>query len=203
MATIRNGVLGLMSGRIGSMVFYNINGKQMVRSLPRKSNRKPTEAQLAQQMRITLISSYFSRITYLIGKGYGGSNKCISYHLKNALTGVYPHLTIDQSKVVLTKGRLECPSNATLSCLGKHTLNLTWGNSGYFWQDDEVILIIYNEKQGVHNVMRTAVTRAIGIVNLTVPTSFSGQIVHCWLTFISRDGKQFSNSSYLGEVTIS
>jgi hypothetical protein len=65
-----------------------------------------------------------------------------------------------------------------------------------------IILIIYNEAQSVHKVVRTGIGRAIGLAKLKVPTFFSGQNVHCWMTFISRDGKVFSNSSYLGEVEV-
>jgi hypothetical protein len=203
MATIKNGILGTISGKIGGLVFSTYRGKQTVRCMPRKSNKVPTDAQLAQQMRLKMTVSFFSKLKTLIRRGYG-TKEYISYHLKNAITGIYPDLAIDYSKVILTKGTLAKEYNARVNTCGKERITFTWKNleTLNFRTDDEAILIAYNPAEQWPAWKRTSIKRISETASLEIPLYFSGDTLHCWIAFISADGKQFSNSTYLGTVMV-
>lgn len=42
MATLKNGIIGGFSGRLGNVVVYEMFGKTVVRSLPQKNQKKAT-----------------------------------------------------------------------------------------------------------------------------------------------------------------
>jgi hypothetical protein len=44
--------------------------------------------------------------------------------------------------------------------------------------------------------------RADGMQTVTVPGSSSGDLVHCFIGFMTEDGKLLSNSKYAGSVTV-
>lgn len=131
MATLHNGIFGTISGKIGSLVYYYFLGKQRVRTMPKKSNKQPSAAQIAQRMRLGLIVNFFAGVKTLIRKGYGnakgassGTNRCIAYHLKHAIEGDFPTQIIDYSKVVLTNGRLEMPCDPSVNSNGAARVNV-------------------------------------------------------------------------------
>ncbi|SFH47064.1 DUF6266 family protein [Pedobacter insulae] len=198
---------GIISGKLKGMVYFNCNGKQGVRTLPKKSTTPPTEAQQAQQMRFGITTSFFAALKSLIRAGYGTklgvrstSNLCISYHVKNAITGIFPDLAIDYAKVVLTKGILSRAHDA-IAFADRGAVNFAWKN----WNlcanpNDEAILVVYNPAKCKHVWLRTSVKRASEAALLPVPLSFCGDKLHCWIAFISANGKQFSNSVYLETV---
>ena len=58
MANISKGILGGFSGKGGTIVGANYRGKDIIRSVPKKSGRKPTELQLLQQKKFRLVVSF-------------------------------------------------------------------------------------------------------------------------------------------------
>lgn len=51
-------------------------------------------------------------------------------------------------------------------------------------------------------VIESEVQRSSLNLRLAVPTTFTGDEVHCWLAFISADGKQLATSVYLGKILV-
>jgi hypothetical protein len=52
MAHVTKSILGPISGKIGNKVYYVRNGKQCVRSVPKKKSQGNSEAQLEQQIKM-------------------------------------------------------------------------------------------------------------------------------------------------------
>jgi hypothetical protein len=209
MAIIHNGIL---SGKIGSVIMYNDKGFQGMRSLPKKSNKPPTLAQQMQRMRFAMIVTFFTPLKSLINHGFGErrgvrsrSNLCISYHVQHAVTGMFPDLTIDYSKVILTKGKLAGAAKASIASEKADEVIFAWNYHPEFFMGsptDEAILVVYHPLKHRHVWLRTAATREVQTATLNIPASFAGETLHCWIAFISVNGKLFSNSSYLGTVTV-
>ncbi|MGF1925888.1 MAG: DUF6266 family protein, partial [Bacteroidia bacterium] len=65
MARSEGGVLGGFSGKVGSIIGYRLRGKDVIRGLPRTSNKKPSVKQLAQRARFKLIQEWRSEFTDL------------------------------------------------------------------------------------------------------------------------------------------
>ena len=212
MATINNGVLGTISGRIGSLVFYVNRGKPVLRSMPRKRKRPPTVAQQAQRMRFSLIIQFLSPLKSLTGKGYGNSQgkrsqiaQCIAYHAKHTVKGRFPDLEIDYRKVRITTGRLLGADYGEVFSDSAGCVNFTWidrSNGYHGFGQDQAALIVYNPTKHRHEFLRSASYRASECAMLDVPLEFSGDRLHCWVVFISQCGKHYANSTYLGTVTV-
>ena len=212
MAIVKNGVFGTIFGKIGNIIGYSLNGKQVFRSMSRKRTKPPTFVQQGHQMRFGLVVHFLTPLNSLINKGYGNGkgkisqfNQCVAYHIKNGVKGIFPDLEIDYSKVVLTTGRLSGAHNGEVFSDGSASLNFSWIESlrsGMDGGTDNVIPVVYNPSKDRHEFLRTISDRASQCAVLNVPMEFSGDTVHCWLVFISADGKDFSTSSYLGTVTV-
>ncbi len=212
MAIVKKEILGTLSSKVGSLVYHNKNGKQIVRSLPRKSTKPPTDAQLAQRMRFGLASSFLSPLKSITSKGYGHnggtasqSAQCVAYHSKYAIIGSYPHLEIDYSRVILTTGKLASVGGLAAVSEVPTTIQFSWNDqalSAIASTEDEAILVVYSTKEQRHEFLRTKYNRAAQYAEINIPFGYSGQSVHCWIIFISPDGKEFSTSKYVGAVSI-
>lgn len=209
---MKNGPIGIFSGRVGNIIGYNYRGNQVIRSIPKRSTKPPTVAQLAQRMRFGLAVHFITPLKRLTSKGYGNkqgtkspSAQCIAYHSKYAVKGTYPDLEIDYNEVVLTTGRLLGANDGEVFSNCTACINFSWIESMRWGVDcatDEAVLVVYNPSKDRHEFTRTSSNRASQCATLNVPTEFSGDTVHCWLIFISTNGKEFSTSSYLGTVTV-
>ena len=66
---------------------------------------------------------------------------------------------------------------------------------------DKTLLVVYNPTQNQAVTVSQLAERADGTQTVTVPDSFSGDLVQCYMAFINVDG-QVSNSAFAGAVTV-
>lgn len=135
MAKCTPGPYGHPSGKIGTVVFYMLNGQPVCRLVGKAG--KPSTKQLAnrQAMSVTmgLVAPMAEFINVSFKKEAAGTvknahNLAVSYNKKQALTGEYPNIKVDYSKVVLSQGTLETVKNLKIS-KGTDGLNLSWDSS--------------------------------------------------------------------------
>src|SRR6185312_14871254 len=103
----------LFTGKLGNVIGYIKDGKQMIRKLPKRRKRRYTRLQLVQQKKFSLMIKFFKPLNPLLHQTFGVSrsggsnhNKAVSYHIKNAVTGKYPFFEMDYEKVLLGIGSL-------------------------------------------------------------------------------------------------
>src|SRR4051812_32291906 len=108
-----NGINGPISGKVGSAVFYIVNGEAFVRSRPEKRSGKKTKKEKANTSGFAKVQHFMKPIkSYLkIGyKGYGtktgGYKGAVSYALHNAVEGEYPNQFVNPEKVRVSGGEL-------------------------------------------------------------------------------------------------
>jgi hypothetical protein len=110
MATLRKGILGGFSGKVGGVVGSTWKGKQVVKGLPAPRKTGPSPAQLEQQARFGQLVSFLRPVTPLLNQAFEKSNLNMSAFNKalsnnqSAVTGIYPDFKIDYTKVILCKG---------------------------------------------------------------------------------------------------
>ena len=208
MAIQQNGILGGFSGKIGNVIGYTSGGRQLFRSVPKKSNKPPTAAQQRQRMAFSLVCEFLLPLKTVINKAHGTSkglksnyNKAMSYHIKEAIIGTFPNLAVDYSKVVLTMGALS-GAYSSAQLIGSE-LGFSWVDNtrmGLSRACDLVILVAYNATKNLHAYAIGPATRESQSASLMLPDMGFGDKVHCWIAFISADGKIASHSIYLGDV---
>ena len=63
MGTYNKGILGPFSGKVGTVVGANWRGKDIMRSLPKKTNRTLSEMQLLQRQLFATVSEFLIPIS--------------------------------------------------------------------------------------------------------------------------------------------
>lgn len=211
MGRTSKGILGNVSGKVGTVVGASWRGKAYLRSKPdTKKNAKRSDTQLAQQAKFSVARTFLQGMKEVLEIGYKttaigltGQNKALAQVLKNAIGGTYPDYTILYNKVMVSEGSLHNAFDAKAAA-GQGALQFTWTNNTAFSNgkdSDQVLMVAFCPEFNV-TVYRIGAARSTGTDTLQLP-GFSGKLVHTWASFIAADGKNIASSLYTGEMTIS
>lgn len=210
MGTISKGILGGFSGKVGTVVGANWRGMDIIRSLPKKSSRIPTEEQLSQRLKFALVASFLAPLQPILSAFFGQAqnersrrNLATSYHLKEAITGTFPNFTMDFTKVIVTKGDLLGPQNLVATPAAGAQVAFAWEDNsgqGNSVTTDGLLIVVYNPERSLYETRQMAATRTALSYNLDLPDSWATETVHVWVSMTSADGKKAANSFYVGAV---
>lgn len=206
----QQGLLGHLSGRVGDKIYFVRNGVSYVRSLPKKSDKAPTEKQLIHRAKFTLVMGFIYPIITLLNESYRkinpkktGTRMAVNQIFNDAIIGKYPDLEIDFPKVTLIRGNLQPPLTRMIYVAGTNELDFNWVVDSCYngSSSDELLVLIYSSTQNEfwYDLIRGA-CRDDEFCTLRIPALFIGHEIHVWLGFQSRDRKAFSNSVYMGKV---
>ncbi|AWI26226.1 DUF6266 family protein [Flavobacterium pallidum] len=206
MGKFEKGILGGFRGTIGPVVGTNWRGIDVMRSRPKRSGRQPTEKQLEQRMVFALVIRFVNPLRSLLDKYFGQpanersrADLASSYFLREATTGMYPDITLDYNKVIITKGELAGPQDAVLVAQANAMLEFTWtDNSGQpeAVSTDLLLVVVYNPEKARFQFDHTE-QRSAGSLTVSLPDSWGGDVVHCWIGFTALGGYRASTSLHL------
>ena len=207
------GILGGFSGKVGTVIGACWKGIDYMRSLPRKSSKPPTQLQLDARARFSLAMGFLNPVVSMIRVGYqsydsNGTtpiNSAVSDLLKTGITGVSPNFMIDFAKVRYSKGELAGPWNPEVETTVAGELTFSWvaaPPSPTSMPTDQLTLIVFNPEKNKYVFLPNAALRSALTVDLLLPLDFSGDTVHCYMFFVSQDGKEVSSSLYAGEIEL-
>lgn len=209
MAVISKGILGGFSGKVGTVVGANWRGKDIIRSLPTKKNRKASDLQMIQRMKFKLVSQFMAPLNQLTSKYFGeyqGSksrtNLAMSHHLTDAVEEINDQLVINYSKVVITKGVLPSVSIDS-SDIQNDTLEIAWTSNagvGLAKATDKLVVIIYSKTHNSFHVVEDSATRADGTISTPMPNAWPVGDNSVWICLTDEMGRMCSTSEYLGEL---
>ena len=212
MGIINKGILGGFSGKVGNVIGGTWKGIDYMRSRGNNGNKKPTEAQQAQQLKFALVMRFVQPMTSLLEISFHdfaikmtGINNAFAYNLKNAVTGVYPSFSIDYSRTLISRGKLpNALAPAVVSGVGS-MLTFSWADNsgrGLAKASDQAILVAYcpELRQAIYTLAGGLRSDLTGELNVL---PFSGLAVQTWVGFISETGRLIANSNFTGEVTVS
>lgn len=210
MARLKNGILGGITGKIGNIEGYMLNGQYIVRSCRRKSTKPRTEKQLANQQKFTIVNHFVNSFIdfVLIGFDYAAMGKpqsphnlAVSYQYKYAVTGQYPDFIIDYSKVRVAEGPINIQHvNASVKSENNH-LKFTWvPDLTYSLGNNHVMLLAYAPtlREAVYTLC--GAKRSEGTDVLKLPDSWKGEVIETYLSFREENRMVCANSLYLGQV---
>jgi hypothetical protein len=211
MGTYRKGILGSFNGKVGTVVGSSWNGIDYMRSLPRPSSKAPTDLQMIQRAKLGMAAGFLRPISSLVNIGYKslavkktGYNVATAQIIADAITGNYPELLIDYTRVLISKGTLTGPWNAEVSSAGGN-INVTWADnsaSGTAKPTDKAVLLVYNPAQSQYVFTMAGDDRSLLGDSLVLPADFAGDMVEVWLAFYSADKKTISTSVHVGQVVV-
>ena len=153
MGTIKKGILGGFSGKVGNVVGSSWKGISYMRSLAQSVKNPRTEAQLKQRGKFALVLSVLKPMTDFIRIGWkqqankqSAFNAATAHTLANAVSGTYPDYEIDLSKVLVSKGTLTMPANGNAT-LNAGNITITWDDnstSGSAKTTDKTLIVVLN-----------------------------------------------------------
>jgi len=212
MGTYSKGILGPFSGKVGTVVGANWRGKNILRSLPKKTVRTPSEIQLLQQQKFAAVSAFLTPIAPVLSRYFGlGStaltrrNQAMSYHLLQAVTYAAPDFVMEYTKVLIAKGDLPGIQNPVVTASGSNSLHYTWqDNSGQGQAEsgDLLVVVVYEPLSGQFMYLLNAAIRGDETAYVILPASFAGLEVQSWITFASADESRYATSVYMGATTV-
>jgi hypothetical protein len=211
MGTIKKGILGGFSGKVGTVVGASWKGIAYMRSLPQKVRNPRTEPQRMQRSKFALSLALLQPMTAFLRTGWklythkqSPFNAAMSYTIANAITGTYPDYAIDPSKVLVSRGALASASNTFVS-FNDGEIEFQWEDNsgkGAAKPTDKALIAIVNLAKGEAITDTAGAVRPDCVQSVAVPAEWSGDTVQAYMGFISDDSKEVSNSVYLGSIAI-
>lgn len=208
MGIAKNGPNGQHTGKIGNVVYYMLNGKNVVREIG-INTKPPTEGQLNIRMSTKLLSEFLSRVLDFINTGFSveqlGTDKnafnlAMAHNRKQTINGIYPQLKIAYDKVILSKGRLKQVQNLQVSLMSEGLL-LNWDTDPQMpWTEsaDQVMILMYFPEQQKAVYTLSGSSRLSGKAELAIPPTLRDQYMETYVSFIASDRKQLADSVYTG-----
>jgi len=211
MGTIKKGILGGFSGKVGTVVGSSWKGISYMRSLPIKVRNPRTELQLEQRSKFALTLNYLQPLTDLLRTGWklyahrqSPFNSATSYTLAKAIKGSYPNYTIEASKVLISRGKLAPASHGTAIATGG-AIQFAWDDNSEMSNaksTDKALLAVVNSVRSDAVFVIAGSARSETTQSVNLPADWLGEDVEAYLGFISQDGREVANSVYLGTVTV-
>lgn len=213
MARFLKGITGAYTGKVGNVVGSSWRGIDYIRSLPKKSSKPASEDQMAQRTRFAMATNFLKSIKDILKIGFSdskqrgkmGYNVAFQHLITNAITGIYPALSIDYSSVQIASGSLAALMGLQTEESAPQVLTLSWQpdvNRFNAFADDQVIVLLYNVDENFFSAYE-GVSRVDSSLDITLPVSYTGKTMVGWTFSIHRDGKVTSSSQYIGEFVIS
>jgi len=211
MARIKQGVIGPFSGGVGELVGSSWNGIPYVRSYAATIGNPRSDLQQDHRQKIAVTMKFLKPLAVFLRTGFknyairmSGINAAMSWNYRNALKGSYPGNGIDYPKVLVARGELAPALNPAAASNAKGTVNFKWDNNSGEKDanaSDKTLLVVYNPAKYQAVTASELGQRADRTQTVTVPGSFSGDLVQCYIAFIAADGQVVSNSVFAGAVT--
>ena len=212
MGIIKQGVIGGFSGMVGNVIGASWKGIAYMRIRPTSVANPKTDAQLDQRMRFTVTLRFLQPLTQFLKTGFKNFavkmspfNNAMSYNVLNSILGTYPNYTINYATALVTRGNLAPALNQAAASTVAGTVLFTWTDNSDEANAsalDKNLLVVYSPVKNQAVTFSELGTRADATQTVTVPHSFSGDLVHCYIGFITVDGKLVSNSKYAGAITV-
>lgn len=215
MGRSKNGIHGGISGKVGSIVYYERNGKNFVRSVPKKKKRKTTPAQEQAQRKFTFMHGYMSRLLSFIRLGFrindrniAAYNAAMSYNLHHAILIDSEDYKLDYTSFCISRG-VSIPELSVACTIGTDHLELTWDYDTHrfptYLASTYKSLVVGIDDQHEIEIIGHLLESHLndGKTRITLPTHKIHYNYHIYLAFVAIDGSNAStNTVYVGNYSL-
>jgi hypothetical protein len=212
MAIVKESPIGVVSGKLGQIAGAKWKGINYLRVIPGSVANPQTVRQLTQRQKFSVTIGFINPIRQFLKIGFKNyavrmtpANAAFSWNIGNAIQGTYPNFTIDYPNALVSRGEVAPALNQAAASSVAGTIVFTWDdNTGEIngASTDKTLLLVYNPAKNQSVAIMELATRADATQTVTVPDSFSGDLVQCYIAFTDKEGIDVSNSMFAGAVTV-
>jgi len=209
MATLKNPLLSQISGKLGNLVIYQVNGKTVVRERPQwKTAYKATELQQLHQQKFKEADRILRPLKQMLDFGFGefvhgnrkGIHLAMSHAMKWAFDGENGSVEIKPESLLVSSGAVATAANLLVERTGGQKVLLQWesqGNFGASRDSDLSWVIVYNPREGLVEEINGRAFRRTQTQELEVSPriNLSGSLV--FMSFyrkLAKEAVRFSDS---------
>ncbi|SMC54131.1 DUF6266 family protein [Pedobacter nyackensis] len=208
MGIIRNGFGGNISGKVGNIVFYTLNGKQVARTIG-KITANPTVPQLQCRQGMAVINIFIKHVAAFINVGFQllakgttrtPNNMAVAYNKRNALQGTYPNVVIAYDKVLVTQGSMWGAIEPSVE-MTLQGLDFSWScPASVTWPrvNDQVMVLVYFPVIKKVVYILSGDWRSNCATSLALQSNLLNEYMEVYISFIAENRKNIANSTYLG-----
>ncbi len=211
MGKITSGPMLGVSGSFGGLTFSpQKDGTTNVSEKNKKSDIPLTPNQLSVLRDTEIFADFMKPLSAFVLVGYdleaqirrvNPYNAMVICVRKNAVQGVYPERSIDFSKVLMTKGTL--PVTKASAEITKTGITFTWDTlliAHNTHHSDQVIMLAYFPELKETRYVTAGAHRFKGNDTLPLAGIKKGYQAEVYISFITDDRRNISNSVYLGQL---
>jgi hypothetical protein len=213
MATIKKGILGGFSGKVGTVVGANWKTTSYMRSLPKKTKKPLTKAQEIHRAKFAFAVNMLKPMAKLLHIGWKLEakknqtpfNTAVSFLMNNAMIGTYPNYQIHRYNFSISRGKLTPALKPRVDRPVKDYWRVLWDDNsgvGKAKPTDKALIVILNRDKKIALTFTDTATRSSGSQGFDFPVTFKKSQVEVYLGFVSEDGKEVSNSVYVGTIVV-
>jgi len=220
MSIIKHGILGGFNGKVGNVVGSTWKGKSVMKIRPATVTNPNTERQQNQRSRFGLVGRFLQAHRNLIRIGFRAytkdmtaSNAAMSYNLANAVSGQFPDLSMDFSKVRISMGTLAPVSGVAVASESAASVTLNWldnSQANNAHESDQLVVSLFDVATSEVVYVPGCASRSQATATLNLPAEWSGRTVEVLAFLISLEGtstsngrESVSNTVYAGSLVIS
>ncbi|NQX41582.1 Acetyltransferase (GNAT) domain-containing protein [Pedobacter steynii] len=210
MGNLRNGLFGGFHGRIGNLVGYTLKGKHVIRTIG-KSSKPLTPARKANCEKMKVVNEILKPSIHAIRAGFrlavtgtdrNEYNEAVSYNKKNAVQGIYPDISLDYTKVLMSMGTLPVAINPGIS-QNQEKITFTWeisASPASEYHTDRTMLVIYFPDIKETCCQLVGAKRVEGKDLIVISQEHVNQRMEAYISFAKDNGKAVSNSIHAGSL---
>lgn len=206
MGKIKQGILGAVSGKVGSVVGSSWKGKAIVKIKPASVANPKTAGQITQRGKFSnavafavgILSTVIKPLWDRFASGMSGYNDFVSQNVA-LFEGVIPSPI---TSFVMSKGKMAATAITAVLDISSSNVAISWTNDtgeGYKLGTDALYAIYINvtkQKFGFIDVTATR-SNATGTGSIELQGTQAGDSVYVFAAFRRADGSVVSNSSYV------
>ena len=206
MGKIKQGILGAVSGKVGSVVGSSWKGKAIVKIKPASVANPKTAGQIAQRGKFSNAVAFAVGILATVVKplwdrfasGMSGYNDFVSQNVA-LFTDVVPNPV---TSFVLSKGKMASTAITAVLDISSSNVAISWSNDtgeGYKLGTDSIYAIYINVTKRKFGFIDVSAVRsaATGTGSIELNGTQAGDSVYVFAAFRRADGSVVSNSSYV------
>ena len=209
MGKLVGGPFGMLHGRVGNLVGYVLNGENVMRQIGR-SEKPLTKARKVNCEKMTVVNRFLQPALPFIRLGFrfeaagtnrNAYNEAVSYNKMNALQGEYPNISMDYSKVLVSKGSLPVAKQPQIERTEQGVL-FTWDTSNIPTEQnyDRAMLLVSYPEMGEMNYLPSGSMRIEGKDLVLVDWDYRNARMEAYISFVNPEGTKVSDSVYVGSI---